>query len=379
METKAAVLRREVPFTCSLDIYKQAEEAGEFHIVGYAATTDFDQQGDVITAEALKAAADDLLKNSTVLLNHDLKRPIGRVVSVKFDQRGLLIDALISSTEPDVIQKIKEGVLNKFSIRGSVLERERKWDAKQERVVNVIQRLSLIEASLVSVPANPEAKAVGWYTKMALADATTHEGGTDMDPKKEQGAAPMAAAGQGGAAPAAPAPEPAKTTAMPPPEAGKPAMEAPVPAPMAQPAAEPQAELAGMMKMFEKLAGQAFVPLLAKLDQIVSAGDAKVKGMALEAKTMVEAMLSHNAPAMAKQDGAGAAQPDVASVVASEVSKQLKKAIDDIPTLRKGLSPDGDGRKPGADGEEVLKAFEKLDPSQKLRALLSVQHSRSAA
>jgi len=31
------------------------------------------------------------------------------------------------------------------------------------------------------------------------------------------------------------------------------------------------------------------------------------------------------------------------------------------------------------DGEEVLKAFEKLDPSQKLRALLSVQHSRSAA
>jgi len=329
VETKTAVLRREVPFTCSLDIYKQAEEAGEFHIVGYAATTDFDQQGDVITAEALKAAADDLLKNSTVLLNHDLKRPIGRVVSVKFDKRGLLIDALISSTEPDVIQKIKEGVLNKFSIRGSVLERERKWDAEQERVVNVIQRLSLIEASLVSVPANPEAKAVGWYTKMALADATTHEGGTDMDPKKEQGAAPMAAVGAGD--PAAPPPEPAKGPAMPAPDAGKPPMEAAPPAAMQPPAAQPQAELAGMMKMFEKLAGQAFAPLLAKLEQIATAGDAKVKGMALEAKGMLEAMLSHNAPAMAKQDGAGAAQPDVASVVASEVSKQLKKAIDEIP------------------------------------------------
>jgi len=150
---------------------------------------------------------------------------------------------------------------------------------------------------------------------------------------------------------------------------------------MAQPPAEaPQPEMAGMMKMFEKLAGQALTPLLAKLDQIAVVGDAKVKGMAMEARSMIEAMLPNAPPAaMAKAESAGAAQPDVASVVASEVSKQLKKAIDEIPTLRKGLSPDGDGRKPGVDGEEVLKAFEKLDPSQKLRALLSVQHSRSAA
>ena len=235
VETKTAVLRREVPFTCSLDIYKQAEEAGEFHIVGYAATTDFDQQGDVITAEALKGAADDLLKNSTVLLNHDLTRPIGRVVSVKFDKRGLLIDALISSTEPEVIQKIKEGVLNKFSIRGSVLERERKWDAEQERVVNVIQRLSLIEASLVSVPANPEAKAIGWYTKMALASEDT-QGGTDMDPKKEQGAAPMAAAGVSGGGTATAPPEPMKGPATAALDAGMPPVEAPAPAAMQPPA-----------------------------------------------------------------------------------------------------------------------------------------------
>lgn len=96
---------------------------------GYAATTDFDLQGDIITEEALQASSLDLLKNSTVLLNHDLKLPIGKVTKVEFDKHGLLVDVLVSKTEPEVIQKIKEGVLNKFSIRGQVLEREREFIA----------------------------------------------------------------------------------------------------------------------------------------------------------------------------------------------------------------------------------------------------------
>ena len=66
-----------MPFDLPISLLKAAEENGEFHIVGYAATTDFDLQGDVITEEALADSAADLIKNSTVLLNHDLKRPIG--------------------------------------------------------------------------------------------------------------------------------------------------------------------------------------------------------------------------------------------------------------------------------------------------------------
>ena len=167
METRTAIIEK-VPFRFPLQVLKFAEDSGEFHVIGYAATTDFDLQGDVISEPAIKASADDLINNSTVLLNHDLNDPIGKVTKADFDERGLLIDALISKTVPDVIEKIKEGVLNKFSIRGQVLERHQEYMAEYQKVVNVIDKMSLVEVSLVSVPANPEAKAIGWYVSKAL-------------------------------------------------------------------------------------------------------------------------------------------------------------------------------------------------------------------
>ncbi|MHB2025134.1 MAG: HK97 family phage prohead protease [Elusimicrobiota bacterium] len=184
METRTAILEK-VPFRFPLTVLKFAtEDSGEFHVIGYAATTDFDLQGDVISESAIKASAEDLLNNSTVLLNHDLNDPIGKVTKADFDERGLLIDALISKTVPDVIEKIKEGVLNKFSIRGQVLERHQEYMAEYQKVVNVIDKMSLVEVSLVSVPANPEAKAIGWYVSKALGSLTPR------DRKSEGGAMP---------------------------------------------------------------------------------------------------------------------------------------------------------------------------------------------
>src|SRR5258708_31277641 len=174
-----AVLEK-IAFSFPAEVVKQAEEAGEFHVVGYAATMDFDLQGDVITEDALKEASNDLLTNSTVLLNHDITQPIGKVTKVTLDKSGLLIDALISKSEPDIIQKIKEGILNKFSIRGEVLEREKKFVPELDRVANVIERMTLLEVSVVSVPANPEAKAIGWYVSKALQEAEKKRGGSAM-------------------------------------------------------------------------------------------------------------------------------------------------------------------------------------------------------
>jgi len=42
------VIAETVPFTFPLELLKQVELDGEFHVVGYAATTDFDMQGDII-------------------------------------------------------------------------------------------------------------------------------------------------------------------------------------------------------------------------------------------------------------------------------------------------------------------------------------------
>lgn len=179
METETAVLQK-VPFRFPLQVIKFDEGSGEFHVVGYAATTDFDLQGDIISDAAIENSVDDLVKNSTVLLNHDLNQPIGRVTKVDFDQRGLIIDALISQTAPEVIQKIKEGILNKFSIRGQVLERHQEYKAEYQKVVNVIDKMSLVEVSLVSVPANPEARAIGWYVTKALRGRNENPQGGNM-------------------------------------------------------------------------------------------------------------------------------------------------------------------------------------------------------
>jgi hypothetical protein len=86
--TPEKVSLERVSFDFPLDITKQAETDGEFHVVGYAATTDFDLQGDIITEEALRASQLDLVKNSTVLLNHDIKIPIGKVTKAEFDKNG---------------------------------------------------------------------------------------------------------------------------------------------------------------------------------------------------------------------------------------------------------------------------------------------------
>ena len=183
METKTPVIEK-ISFAFPIQVLKFAESAsGEFHVIGYAATTDFDLQGDVISQAAIQASSEDLAGNSTVLLNHDLNQPIGRVTKVDFDAHGLLIDALISQTVPDIISKIKEGVLNKFSIRGQVLERHQEYMAEYQKVVNVIDKMSLVEVSLVSVPANPEAKAIGWYVTKAL-QGLAAKGGSPM-PKTE--------------------------------------------------------------------------------------------------------------------------------------------------------------------------------------------------
>lgn len=144
---------------------QKAEEAknGDWIIDGYAVTQDIDFQDDQITAEAIEDAAKDLEKNSTVLLNHDQHQAIGRVLEARATRGGLHIRIRISKTEADIWEKIKDGTLNKFSIRGVVLEAVREFNAKLKRFINVIKRMTLNEVSLVAVPANPEARALNWF------------------------------------------------------------------------------------------------------------------------------------------------------------------------------------------------------------------------
>ena len=191
-----AVLDRvtvEVPFFAVINITKSYEpQTGDWIIEGYAATTDLDLQDDRIEQRALEDAAPDLEKNSTMLLNHDPKIPIGRILKTWLDARGLGIRALISKTVPDIWKKIQEGVLNKFSIRGSVLDYIREFDEKLGRIIRVIRKMYLFEASVVSVPGNPEAEALGCYIAKALQEVEQK-----MAEKKEGDGDPALNAGGG--------------------------------------------------------------------------------------------------------------------------------------------------------------------------------------
>lgn len=157
-----------IPFEYPFEIMKTYEDNEKWYIEGYAGSTELDLTGDIITEEAFKEAEEDLLNNSTVLYNHDPEQPIGKVDDVKATKDGLWVKILISKTAQDIWQKVKEGVINKFSIRGRVLNAVKRFIKDVGKVVNIINELYLIEASLVALPANPEAKALRWYITKSL-------------------------------------------------------------------------------------------------------------------------------------------------------------------------------------------------------------------
>lgn len=350
------ILTKEIGFDFPADITKFADIDGDFHIIGYAATTDFDLQGDIITEEALRASSIDLIKNSTVLLNHDLKKPIGKVTHVEFDKNGLLIDVLISKTEPEIIQKIKEGVLNKFSIRGQVLEREHKYVPELDRMVNIIKRMNLIEVSLVSVPANPQARAIGWYISKAIKEKEEQMDNTDeiiieeINPKEDttneqttenKGAPPVKEENH---------------------DAGK--KDA-----FTQMLQEKPSEM--KKNGFGIIQAQLDAVYLL-LDKIIAKGGEQAS-YAQQIKAMLKAIsgdVSYPYPSNSSESKS-ISKAEIDKVIVEEVNKQLTEAFKKVPTLRKGLIDN-------EDSGELKKQFQELTPDKKLRAILMMEHNKEA-
>lgn len=154
-------------FTFQLDIVKTLTKikSGDRIIVGYASTFDVDTDNAQITREALEGAKKDLLTYSTVLFNHDPDRPIGKVIDTEVDDIGLLIKVILSKEENEIWNKVQEGILNKFSIkgRGDVITQVGKNDQ-----ISQINKLELFEVSLVSVPANKEAGTISYWVAKSL-------------------------------------------------------------------------------------------------------------------------------------------------------------------------------------------------------------------
>lgn len=164
-----------IDFDCELDFGKTYESKsgtkGTWIVEGFASTSDLDAQNHIVSPEAIAMGAESLKKYDTVLFNHDPNMPIGKVVDSSVQDGKLFIKVAVSKTEPKIWEQIKDGTLNKFSIRGKILDASNYNDPHTQKDIIVIKGMELHEVSLVSVPANPNARSIGWYIQKAFEKA----------------------------------------------------------------------------------------------------------------------------------------------------------------------------------------------------------------
>jgi HK97 family phage prohead protease len=136
-------------------------------IEGVATIATIDDNMIEVTPAALQAAENDLLVRSTILENHNFDRPIGKVLKSKYDAptKSLKIRGFVSETEDTVWTKVKEGVLDKFSVAWRSLEYEEVFDEVLQKQKVVVHAMRIFEVSLVSVPALADAGVTGWMER----------------------------------------------------------------------------------------------------------------------------------------------------------------------------------------------------------------------
>jgi HK97 family phage prohead protease len=122
-------------------------DAEQRMVYGYASTEKRDQQGEVITRNAIERALPDYMKFANIREMHQ-PSAVGTAQEAHMDANGLYIGAKV--VDDRAWAKVKSGVYKGFSVGGKVQARD-----PDDR--SIITALELSEISLVDRPANPEA------------------------------------------------------------------------------------------------------------------------------------------------------------------------------------------------------------------------------
>lgn len=126
----------------------EAQDDGTVKVWGYASSEAVDSDGEIIAAEAMKAAIPDYMKFGAVREMHG-SNAAGTAIEINVEDDGrTFFGAHI--VDPVAVTKVKTGVYKGFSIGGSVT-------ARDELNKSQITGLKLKEISLVDRPANPDA------------------------------------------------------------------------------------------------------------------------------------------------------------------------------------------------------------------------------
>jgi len=183
-------LFRGIEFKVQSPKFEKSTKKGKRIIRGYASTDALDRQNEIISREALEGARNDLLDNTTVFMEHQHSMlPVGKITDCILDNKGLLVEVTLSEAKfvDDIWTLIEEGILNSFSIGGVVLDGhdERSDDG---RSYHIIDKILILEVSIVGLPANPEAKFSPVYKsfKSAIAEQIKQKEGRDEMAKQEK-------------------------------------------------------------------------------------------------------------------------------------------------------------------------------------------------
>lgn len=126
----------------------EAQDDGTVKVWGYASSEAVDSDGEIIAAQAMKAAIPDYMKFGAVREMHG-SNAAGTAIEINVEDDGrTFFGAHI--VDPIAVTKVKTGVYKGFSIGGSVT-------ARDELNKSQITGLKLTEISLVDRPANPDA------------------------------------------------------------------------------------------------------------------------------------------------------------------------------------------------------------------------------
>jgi phage head maturation protease len=149
----------------------EAQDDGTVKVWGYASSEAVDSDGEIIAAEAMKAAIPDYMKFGAVREMHG-SNAAGTAIEINVEDDGrTFFGAHI--VDPVAVAKVKTGVYKGFSIGGSVT-------ARDELNKSQITGLKLTEISLVDRPANPDAVFTCFKADKPKAD---EEAGKDEDDK----------------------------------------------------------------------------------------------------------------------------------------------------------------------------------------------------
>lgn len=127
-------------------------------IEGYAAAFgNIDQVNDIIQNGAFSKTLVERGNKVKFLWQHDTKQPLGKILELREDQRGLFFKAIVSDTQlgRDALALLRDGAIEGMSIGyDPVIHDYSKVDGK---TVRNLRELKLWECSLCTFPANPEA------------------------------------------------------------------------------------------------------------------------------------------------------------------------------------------------------------------------------